>query len=100
MGDQEIQFESTMPLAKAATVLQDVVNGLRQAAITLEQGEQTISLTPGEDVTVELRTKHKDDRETLSLKLSWRRAASTTEDLDLRITPGRPAPGRIASFGE
>ena len=69
----ELEFEAIVPLDEAIEQIESVVAGLRSGTIGLTQGARTISLRPEATVKLQVEGKKKEHKESVSIKLKWRR---------------------------
>lgn len=72
MGKHDVQQKIRTDREGAAAALQEICDGLSSGEVKLHAEERSVTLSP--DGVIKLRTKaaSKDDKETLTLKLSWR----------------------------
>jgi amphi-Trp domain-containing protein len=92
MHKKEAKVKAAMELSKAISYLDDLVASLKAGRVTVANGEQDLSLTPDEAVKLEVKATQKTDKESIAIKLSWRSPVALPSDVDLRISPGEPAP--------
>ncbi|MGD8862651.1 MAG: amphi-Trp domain-containing protein [Myxococcales bacterium] len=86
MSSREIKAELTLELPELLTYLDDLLGGMRQGKVYVEHRGETVALAPHGAVDVEIRAKHKKDKEKLTLELAWRRAPEPPPGPELRIT--------------
>ena len=70
---KELEFEGIVELDEAIEQIESVLAGLRSGTLGLTQGGQTLNLTPQPTVKLEVEGKQKDHKESVSIKLKWRR---------------------------
>jgi amphi-Trp domain-containing protein len=75
MKKQTIEFAEQQSLDICTRQLRALLEGLENGTLRLSQGEQKLWLRPGSDVDIELRAEQSGDRESLQIKLGWRRAS-------------------------
>ena len=68
----KIKFESLMQRGEAVTYFSALVDGLRHGHLQFKQRDETVELSPAEQVQVEVRASRKGDKEKVSFELSWR----------------------------
>lgn len=80
---QKLEVEYTMPIADAISHLEELVCSLKEGQLTVERGEQTITLVPSGVVQFELELSHKKDKEKFSVELSWKREAADESGISI-----------------
>jgi len=80
----KLRFEGFLPREEAVAYFEAVIEGLRKGTIQFKQGEEQLTLTPGENVDVELKVARKGGRQKVSLELEWR----TSDEAHLEIVAG------------
>ncbi len=89
MEKNEIRVEAMMERDRAVSYLQDLVNSLKSGEISIQHGEESLNFTPDPSVKVSVKGKKKEDKESLSFKLSWTRTPNLEETgAELKITGG------------
>ncbi len=84
MGDKkEISFETLVTREKVAGYLQNLAESISSGKLNIQKGIETIALTPGETVAMEVEAKQKKEKEKFSLKLTW----TVSPEQTLKITP-------------
>ncbi len=73
MKKKEAKVKSTMELAKAINYLEDIVKSLKAGTVSVINGDETLTMSPEPSVKVTLSASQKSDKESLSLKVSWRK---------------------------
>jgi amphi-Trp domain-containing protein len=88
MQDQEkqLEVETTLDLAKAADYLQDIARSLREGRVVVSHADQKLELTAEQTVAVKIKAKQKDHKESVQLKVSWRRQPSAAGEADINIS--------------
>ena len=87
MEKEEIRAESLMSNEQAVAYLEDIVGSLKAGKIHLEHGENAITLNPPDTVLIQLKAKRKADKESISLKIGWRRQVAPDDaQADIRIS--------------
>jgi amphi-Trp domain-containing protein len=93
MGKKDIEFKVAGTNEQLAEYLEKLAAGLRESTLYIEQGNQAITLNPSEDITLELEAKKKDEKQKLSIKLSWRSVPKVSEgESALTISTDVPPP--------
>lgn len=71
MEVHELELETTAELTQAIAYLEDIVAGLKSGRICVQHEEDELLLSPQRTVTVRLKAKQKEAKESISLKVSW-----------------------------
>jgi len=82
---KQIEFEGTMELEKAIAYLEEMLQCIKQGMVSVECGEQRLTLKPSPVIQFELEAKQKKDKETLSVELSWKDGLHAGQDVGLKI---------------
>jgi len=91
MDNTEIRVKSEVDLDRAISYLQDIVSSLKQGRICVQRAEEALTLNPPSAVSVQVKASKKKDRESISLKVSWRpRAVEGDGETGLRISATAP----------
>lgn len=85
---KEVEFEGIMELAEAIDQIDSVLAGLRSGTIGLSHGDQTLNLKPASTVRLEVEGKQKEHKESVSIKLKWRRQSEPIKAEPLVISHG------------
>jgi amphi-Trp domain-containing protein len=92
MGKKDIEFKVMGTNEQLADYLENIAASLRKNTLYIEQGSQSVTLAPSEEITMELSAKSKEEKEKLSIKLSWRSIPKAVDgDAALKIATEAPA---------
>ncbi|MCO6438653.1 MAG: amphi-Trp domain-containing protein [Phycisphaerae bacterium] len=84
----EAKMKANLDLPKAIGYLEDVVKSLKAGRVCITNCEKSLTLTPEAMVRLELEASQKDDRESISLRIAWRKQEEEeTTQGDLHISP-------------
>jgi len=72
MEDNAIRIESIVELDQAISYLGNVLSGLRSRKLCIDQSGEALELTPQDMVSLQFKAKQQDDKESVSMKISWR----------------------------
>lgn len=94
MSKKENKFEVIGKAKDVVRHLKDLVDALDKGTLCISKGEESIVLKPKGDMHLEMEAKQKEDKEKLSLKLSWYTAVEeeTGEEESLCISAKEPKP--------
>jgi amphi-Trp domain-containing protein len=89
---KNIDFEGVMELSDTINYVEKILDGLRAGTVCVQRGGEQLAVHPEGIVHVELEAKAKDDKESLELKLKWRRVEHEQPDefVSLDITSTEP----------
>ena len=62
MEKKSIEIEESMTKDQAADFFRMIANGLQSGSIELKNGEQTLTLSPTDMISVEIEAKQKKDK--------------------------------------
>jgi amphi-Trp domain-containing protein len=76
MGKDNFGFARIASPEEIAEYLTSIAVGLKRGEVNLESGEQSLRLTPGSEVKLELRVRQKEESGKIGLEIAWRRTGS------------------------
>ena len=93
MGKGKIKSKHTMTRENLAAYLENLLTGLRQGTLILDDDERPMVLRPSDPIEAEVEIKQKGDKEKVELKLTWvpNRMQQLTTASALTETPVLPA---------
>ena len=71
-----VAYRSQLETEKVAVLLEKIAAGLRSGTVTVEHGDQNVSITPSDVVSIRVRARQSEKSERLSIRLRWPRGAS------------------------
>jgi amphi-Trp domain-containing protein len=95
MAANKMEFSAKVHAHSAAEYLTRIADGIRQRALALEAGDDTVFIEVGEIVKLELEFEGRTAKEagSLQIELSWKpRKDPQLDEATLRVDPGRRAP--------
>lgn len=90
MAKKEVSISGKMEKARVIEHLDKLVRSLRDGSVYVQQGSDYVGLNPAEFVDFELDASSRKNKETLELKLSWRKVESIDETEDVTISSEKP----------
>lgn len=78
-GKKSVSFEGVIDLQQAVSYLEGLVAAIRSGTITLEMDGDAVSLRPARNVSLSIEAKRKEERERLTLEMSWSREREAIE---------------------
>lgn len=97
MDKDKIEMKAVMENAAVADYLEALAKGFRSGVITVEKGEERLTLIPVDSAEVEVEARVKKDKARFSLEVSWRVAREQDDPSALRISAEAPAAGKDAA---
>lgn len=82
-GEKIFEFESLQDRERVLHYLEALVEGVREGTIRLGYGDQSLELSPGGLIELQLRAKRRAGRAKLSLRLAWREDESKAPVLEI-----------------
>jgi amphi-Trp domain-containing protein len=93
MSKKRIDLKGRTDLAKTIEYLENIVSSLKSGTLCVQNGsDETLTLKPEKSIDFEIGASQRSDKESVSIKLSWRKPAAEQEELALRISSQEPAP--------
>lgn len=71
MGKGKIKSKHTMTRENLAAYLENLLTGLRQGTLILDDEERPMVLRPSDPIEAEVEIKQKSDKEKVEFKLTW-----------------------------
>lgn len=71
MDKSKIAMKQVLAYNDAVGYLEALLKSFREGRIVVRKGEEFVTLTPPENVEIEVSAKQKKDKEKFSLELSW-----------------------------
>jgi len=82
MSKQSISIKGEMELTNVIISLGDVVKGLEEGTICIQQGTDLVTLKPTANIEMELDATVKGNKEKISIELSWKQPELEKETLE------------------
>jgi len=73
MGKDTFEYARIASPEETADYLTALAAGLARGVVNLESGTRTLSLSPADDLKLELRVKDKDEKGKVSIENAWKR---------------------------
>lgn len=87
-----ISIEARLSLNDALAQIEELVKNFKAGVCTIQKGPEAIVIKPQQEVNFELKvTQKKDDKEKMSIELSWQRPPTPVTSDDFKIIPGEVA---------
>jgi amphi-Trp domain-containing protein len=78
----KIKFAAVMQRSEAVAYFAALVDGLRHGRLQFRHGDESVTLEPTEQVTVEVKAAKKGDKERVAFELEWKRTARETLEVN------------------
>jgi len=95
-----VSYESTLDLDGAKQVLKDLLSSLEQGKIVIQHNGEHVVLEPQQGVKIKLKGEQKDDKQSLEIKMSWRRETQAEQGPPLSISSREPEPEPEAQLAD
>ena len=100
MSKSKLSVKQATTYDDAVKYLEDLVKSFKVGKIVLQQGEEFVSLTPAENVVVEVSAKQKKGKAKVEVEISWMESVEEGEALSISDSEPEPAPEAPAAEGE
>jgi amphi-Trp domain-containing protein len=92
MAKDRFEFARIASPEEIAEYLSSLAVGLKRGEISLESGGETLHLSPGPELKLDLKVTQRERKGRIELELGWRRQGGA-KAADLHVTAGA-SPGR------
>jgi amphi-Trp domain-containing protein len=82
----EVNFEANLELQKVTSYLDEMVSSLKDGKVVVEKAHDYVVLEPVHQVQMELDATTREEREEITVKLSWEKPI----EYDLKISSVEP----------
>ena len=82
----EVAYRCQLETEKVAVLLEEIAAGLKSGTVTVEHGDQNVSITPSDVVSVRVRARQSEKNERISIRVRWPRGASPAGASDIQIS--------------
>lgn len=86
MPKKELKVKMIGELNDVIAQMEAIISSLKEGKVVIQKNNSFISLSPQEQVTLEIEAEQKKDKEELSIELSWRSADIITNDNSAGLT--------------
>lgn len=69
---KEVSTKALMERKQVTAYLQDLINCMNDGKLVIQQGSESVTLSPSDIVEVEVEASQKKEKEKFSLELSWK----------------------------
>ncbi len=89
MGKNKVSIDGALELNQVTAYLEDLLNGLKAGKVHIQLGDESVSLAPSSIVDCEIEVSQKKEKEKISIQLSWKKDASSKENVKISATGPR-----------
>ena len=82
----DVAYHSQLEPEKAALLLEDIAAGLRNGSVTVQHGDQNLSITPPDVISVRVKARQSANNERLSFRVKWPRGVHPDGPSDIQIS--------------
>ena len=89
-GKKGITFSEEMEISKAVEYLNALRASLSAGTVCIRQGDEAVTVHPEKLVTLEVKARQKDNKESIEFSLQWRKRVASDPSSHLKITHEEP----------
>ena len=82
----DVAYQSQLETEKVAAILEEIAAGLKSGSVTVEHGDQNVSIPPSDVVSVTVRARQSKNNERFSIRVRWPRGASPEVASDNQVS--------------
>jgi amphi-Trp domain-containing protein len=91
-GKKGIEFSEEMEISKAVEYLNALRASLSAGTVCVQQGGESVTVHPEKFVTLEVKARQKDNKESIAFSLEWRKRVTSDSSSHFKITHEEPEP--------
>ena len=91
-GKKGIEFAEEIELAKAVDYLNALRASLSAGTVCVQRGSESVTVHPEEFVNLKVKARQKENKESITFKLEWRKRVANDASSHLEITHEEPGP--------
>ena len=80
----KVNFKKSSTRDESVAYFQAIINGIKKGAIEFKQEEESIKLSPSQELSVEVKASSKGDKEKVTFKISWTKANAAESKLEIK----------------
>lgn len=80
MTKNKVEAKGTVEFQRAIGYLEDILEGMKNGRVVVRQGDQTVTFRPVDAVEMEIEAKEKDNKQKLSVEMTWRESPTYGRD--------------------
>ncbi|WP_320006156.1 amphi-Trp domain-containing protein [Maridesulfovibrio sp.] len=82
-GKAKVSLKKKVGHEEAVTILEDLLKGFKTGNMILQNGEESITLSTSDKISLEIKAKTKKLKNKLSIELSWKTDSLETDDFSI-----------------
>lgn len=91
MSKSEMEFKTRLATNEVITLLEDLVQSMKDGKVVVERGEDTVVITPEETARLEMECYQKKDKAKLAFELKWSpRSTDSDSEKQVKISSQEP----------
>ncbi len=90
MSKKGIAVKGTMDFNSVVSFLEDVVKSFKEGKVVVQRGEEFVTLTPAENMEVEVEAAEKKGKQKLSIELEWRAEVELAGAVPFKVSADEP----------
>ena len=79
-NDLRLKIKALTSIENAVSYLEDIISSLKAGKVVLEKGGESMTLSPKKNVSFQVKATEKNDKEKLSVEISWRKSDDVARD--------------------
>ncbi|NDV28609.1 amphi-Trp domain-containing protein [Desulfovibrio sp. JC010] len=91
-GKAKVSLKKTVGQEEAIAILEDILKSFKAGNMVIQNGEESVTLLPSDEINMEIKAKTKKLKNKLSMKLSWKAAPVEAESANQKTEPENQAP--------
>jgi amphi-Trp domain-containing protein len=91
-GKKGIAFSEEMEISKAVDYLNALRASLSAGTVCIQQGSESVTVHPEKFITLEVKARRKDNKESIAFSLEWRKRVMNDPSSHFKITHEEPEP--------
>jgi amphi-Trp domain-containing protein len=86
----EVNISGTLEKNRVIAHLENLAKSLKDSTMYIQQGNEFVSLTPAAHMEFDLEAEQKKNKESLTVKISWKKIESVGLENDILISSDKP----------
>jgi len=79
MAKKEVEFKGNLEQKQLVSYLEELIKSIKSGTVVVQHGAEHVALTPQDVMELEVEAKQKDNKEKLSLEISWKKSVAAAE---------------------
>ena len=82
-GKAKVSLKKKVGQEEAIAILEDILKNFKAGTMVFQNGEESVTLTLADKISLEIKAKTKKLKNKLSMELSWKTAPLETDDFSI-----------------